>query len=371
MINILAFLRGRSAVKNLQHCWSTVVPLCSLSGQPLLKSNRNAALAAWNTTPTPNSVFPKPLLEQQRAAASLWENVTRERHQQYFSFFCIWAIFWVFPALLPVCHINISPVSHIAVSLVHGVDMSWGCSAPSHVDDPPVIILTKNEEFLHRCRTQTAFFTELLFWKHSTDIFVSFFPLKHFFQSIMPGYCAAWKTQVSWVALVGSILGIFLFSVHYWFWWCWSFSLLFQLILSSALWSESSLLFPACLPSCHQCCHVKAVGKCEQHRRRNCNWAMGWKQMIKNEKGSRYTKSPRIAETTAKKAEIKCFEGPCCELKTGVKKRRGGNISLRCFSFCTSHTLGYGFPSCSRHYQNGIWFIKVYFLLQHWYKGDF
>lgn len=87
-----------SSVK--KHNWTVL--LGNLSAIPFLKLYGNVAFSLLKQPP-PILFFLKPSLEQQPAAAVLWGNVGREGYQQYYSFFCIWAVFWIFPALFCQC----------------------------------------------------------------------------------------------------------------------------------------------------------------------------------------------------------------------------------------------------------------------------
>lgn len=75
--------------------------------------------------------------------------------------------------------------------------------------------------------------------------------------------------------------------------------------------------------------------------------------MIKNEKGSRYTKSPRIAETTAKKQKLTALRGHAVSLKLESKKERG------------KHFPEVFFFLHIRHF--GVWFSILFPSLPEWY----
>lgn len=105
-----------------------------------------------------------------------------------------------------------------------------------------------------------------------------------------------------------------------------------------SLVAGEQFVFP-CMPAelCHQRCHVKA-GEVWAAWKEELRLDFRWKQMIKNERGSRYTKSPRIAETTAKKQKWTALKVNAVSLKLELKKERG-NISLRCFFLSAFLTL--------------------------------
>lgn len=142
-----------------------------------------------------------------------------------------------------------------------------------------MIILAKIRSSCIGARLETCYFIERLFWKHSTHVFVSFFMMNHCAQYIVKLLCRRDNTSVTscscrfnfWVSLSLVALKLFITVSAYSF---------------VSLVVREQFAFPCPLP---------CVG------RRNRNWASGRKQMTKNEKGSRSTRSPRTAETTAKK----------------------------------------------------------------------
>ena len=106
---------------------------------------------------------------------------------------------------------------------------------------------------------------------------------------------------MSQVALVGSILGIFLFLVYAAGFGDAEAFHCFLSLLFCQLCGRRAVCFalPACraVPPARPCEGRGSVGSTE-------GGLVGRKQMMKNEKGSRYPKSRRTAETTAKKQKL-------------------------------------------------------------------